>query len=310
MKLINNFPCYKKGYLEVDNNHRLYYECCGNPNGKPVLFLHGGPGAGFSNEDKRFFNPEKLNVILFDQRGAGKSKPFASIENNTTQNLVEDINQLLDFLSIEKILLFGGSWGSTLALVYAIQFPKKVIGMLLRGIFLGTKAGIDQFIQGGTAKKYPKEWQRFQSLVPEVERHNMAAYYLKNMINGTPAIRKKYAYEWAFYEISIYKRGITKEEVHKIVMAMPYESLSIMEAHYSKNYCFLPDNYILDNTKVLENIPTILVQGKYDEICPPRFALQLHATLEKTDLFLVEAGHSDSEPEIETVLIREMEKFQ
>ena len=284
----------------------------GNPNGKPVLFLHGGPGAGFSDDSSRFFNSDIFNVIFFDQRGASRSLPFGNIEENTTQDLVNDINQLLDFLNIEKVLLFGGSWGSTLALVYAIQNAERVTGMLLRGIFLGDKASVDYFINGGVKAQFSEVWERFESLVPPNERGNIPRYYLEKMLSEDETISNRFAYEWAYYEMSIYKQGVTSDnEIKELVNNMSFKSLSIMEAHYCANYCFIPEGYILNNTKVLKNIKTVIVQGKHDVICPPRFAEQLHQTFgEQSTLYLVNAGHASSEPEIEAVLKREMELME
>ena len=302
---------YKKGYLKVNSVHSLYYECYGNPTGKPVLFLHGGPGAGFSDADKRFFNPSIFNVILFDQRGASHSQPFGNIEENTTQDLVNDINRLLDFLNIGKVLLFGGSWGSTLALVYAIQHAERVTEMLLRGIFLGNKASIDYFINGGVKEQFPKVWARFENLVPQNERDNIPTYYLNKMLSKDEEVSNRYAFEWAYYEMSIYKQGITSdEEIKKLVDNMPFKSLAIMEAHYCANYCFIPDDYILNNIKAIENIKTVIVQGQHDVICPPIFAEQLHQAFgQQSTLHLVNAGHASSEPAIEAVLKKEVENF-
>ena len=301
---------YKKGYLKVSSIHSLYYECYGNPNGKPVLFLHGGPGAGFSDADKHFFNPSIFNVIFFDQRGASHSKPFGNIEENTTQDLVADINHLLGFFKIEKVLLFGGSWGSTLALVYAIQNADRVTGMLLRGIFLGDKANIDYFINGGIKAQFPEVWTRFESLVPPNKRDNIPSYYLEKMLSEDEKISNRFAYEWAYYEMSIYKQGVTSDdEIKELVNNMSYKSLSIMEAHYCVNYCFIPEGYILNNTKVLKNIKTVIVQGEHDVICPPRFAEQLQKALKTSTLYMVDAGHASSEPNIEIALKREIELF-
>ena len=301
---------YQKGYFEVSSIHSLYYECYGNSGGEPVLFLHGGPGAGFSDDDKQFFNPSRFNVIFFDQRGANRSRPFGSIEENTTQDLVNDINQLLDFLNIEKVLLFGGSWGSTLALVYAIQNADRVTGMLLRGIFLGNKGGIDYFINGGVKTQFPAVWNRFEQLVPQDKRDNIPNYYLGKMLSDDEEISNQYAYEWAYYEMSIYKQGVTSdEEIKQLVADMPYKSLSIMEAHYCKHYCFLPEEYILNNAKTLANIKTVIVHGEHDVICPVRFAKQLHQAMENSTLYIVDAGHASSELEIEAVLKREVELF-
>lgn len=293
----------KTGFLNVSETHKLYYEVCGNPLGETILFLHGGPGAGFSDEDKRFFNFEKQQVIFFDQRGASKSLPFGSIEENTTQDLVSDINKLLDSLEVDKFVIFGGSWGSTLGLVYSIQFPYRVKGLLLRGVFIVDKESIDHFLNGGVAKEFPEVWKRFSENVPKESKLSIIEYYKNKMLNGTDEEKKHFSYEWAFYEISIFKKGIQQNEVEAIISQFPYESLSIMETHYLSNGCFLKENYILDNIKQIETIPIKIVHGKDDAICPVSAAIELNSKLKNSELFIVEGGHSDSEPEIEEKLI-------
>lgn len=293
----------KTGFLNVSETHKLYYEVCGNPLEETILFLHGGPGAGFSDEDKRFFNFEKQQVIFFDQRGASKSLPFGSIEENTTQDLVSDINKLLDSLEVDKFVVFGGSWGSTLGLVYSIQFPYRVKGLLLRGVFIVDKESIDHFLNGGVAKEFPEVWKRFSENVPKESKLSIIEYYKNKMLNGTDEEKKHFSYEWAFYEISIFKKGIQQNEVEAIISQFPYESLSIMETHYLSNGCFLKENYILDNIKQIETIPIKIVHGKDDAICPVSAAIELNSKLKNSELFIVEGGHSDSEPEIEEKLI-------
>ncbi|WP_161595831.1 prolyl aminopeptidase [Flavobacterium pectinovorum] len=291
----------EKGYLKVNEIHEIYYEVCGV--GEPYLFVHGGPGAGFSEKDKRFFDFEKHKVVFFDQRGASKSKPFTSIEQNTTQDLVDDINLLLSYLKIERINIFGGSWGTALSLVFAIQNPEKVKSLLLRGLFLANKTTIDHFVGGGLKKEYPKEWNRFINNVPANSTLTISAYYLDQMLNGTLENKEFYCYEWAYYEISIFKKGIQENEIDTILKEFPYYSLSIMEAHYLSNNCFLEDNYILNNCKVLETIPTIIIHGKNDAICPVEYTEEFHRHLENSTLYIEDAGHSDSEPEIEKRII-------
>jgi proline iminopeptidase len=289
----------KSGFLKVSEIHKLYYEVCGNPDAETILFLHGGPGAGFSEKDKRFFNFEKQRVIFFDQRGASKSLPFACIEENTTQDLVNDINKLLDYLVIDKVAIFGGSWGTALGLVYAIQNPSRVKGLLLRGVFIVDKESMEHFLNGGVEKEFPEVWERFSKNVPKESKSSIIEYYQHKMLNGTAEEKKYYSYEWAFYEISIFKKGIQKNEVEEILSQFPYESLSIMETHYLSNGCFIKENYILDNLKKIEAIPVKIVHGIDDAICPVIVAIELNSKLKNCELFIVEGGHSDSEPEIE-----------
>lgn len=299
---MNSKQLTKTGFLKVSKNHKIYYEDCGNPNGEIILFIHGGPGAGFSEIDKRFFNFDIHRVLFFDQRGASKSIPFGCIEENTTQDLINDINKLLDYLAIDKVLIFGGSWGTTLGLVYAIQNPNRIRGLLLRGVFLANKDSVEHYLNGGVKKEFPEIWKRFSQNVPKESNLSIAEFYLDKMINGTPEEKRHFSYEWAFYEISIYKKDILKEEVVAVLERIPYESLSIMETHYLRNNYFFNENYILKNLSQIELIPIKIVHGKDDAICPVRFAIDLNSKLKNSEIFVLEGGHSDSEPEIENKL--------
>lgn len=291
----------EKGYLKVSDIHEIYYEVQGR--GKPYLFIHGGPGAGFSENDKRFFDFEKHKVIFFDQRGASNSRPFASIKDNTTQDLVNDINALLDHLNITEINIFGGSWGTALGLVFAIQNPKKVKSLLLRGVFLADQKSIYHFLGGSLKSQYPREWNRFEKNVPTETSLSISEYYLDQMLNGTPENKEFYCYEWAYYEISIFIKGIKENEIDSILKQFPYQSLSIMEAYYMSQNCFLEDHYILNNTKIIQDIPTIIIHGKHDAICPVEYTRVFHNKLRQSTLYLENAGHSDSEPAIEKRII-------
>ena len=302
----NDFAPYQHGYLDVSDAHQLYYELYGNPKGIPVLFLHGGPGAGFSDKDKQFFDPDIYRVIFFDQRGASRSKPFGSIENNTTQHLIKDINQLLDHFNLKKVCLFGGSWGSTLALVYAIQFPERVSGMVLRGIWLANKYGLDHYIRGGIKEFFPEVWERFANLVKEGQ--NPVDYYLKNMLSDDKKLSDKYAYEWAYYEMSFYTINKIADPAESL-KTFSYKSMAIMEAYYIKNNCFIPDDYILNNCHKIKDIKTSIVQGRYDFICPPVQAFSLHQQLNNSRLNVVNAGHASTDEEIKNSLISELKRI-
>lgn len=305
------FPAsYKSGYLSVSGGHEIYYELYGNPKGVPVLFFHGGPGGGFEEKHKAFFDPKKHNVLFFDQRGAGKSKPFASIENNTTWDLIEDAKKLVDFIGFKKVFVFGGSWGSTMALLFAIKYPKMVNGLLLRGIFLGSADELDSFYYPGDAISFffPEVWERFISLVPENKRSHALEYYFEQMCSAGKD-KKKYLYEWSIYESCVlsidHDVAATEKELQK---ADSYKALSILEAYYFVNKCFLEDNYILNNIDKIQHIPTVIIQGRYDVVCPPRYAYKLHEALKDSKLYFVKAGHSGSDSEIKRKLIEEMSK--
>ena len=297
---------YNSGFLPVSFGHNLYFEECGNPNGKPILFLHGGPGAGCSARDSRFFDSQKWRVILFDQRGSGRSWPFGSIAQNTTWHLVDDIRLLINFLNIDKVVLFGGSLGSTLALVFSISQPSKVSGMILRGIFLGEKEEIDYYLKGGVANHFPESWKRYASMVPLEHSMNPAPYYREKIISGTTLERKVFSLEWARFEESILhlkpsEPNTTETEINDC----PFESLAIMESHYLLQNCFMEDRFIIKNADNIPKVPTVIIQGRYDIVCPPISAYRLAAVLPHAKTCMVIAGHSSSDSEIMNKLISE-----
>ncbi len=301
-----NEESYQSGYIDVTDGHSLYYELYGNPKGIPVLFLHGGPGAGFSDTDKQFFDANRYNVLFFDQRGASRSKPFGSIKHNTTQHLLQDIDYILDELNFDKVYVFGGSWGSSLALVYAIHNPKRVLGLIIRGIWLANKYGLDHYMNGGINEFFPDVWQRFKSLVPEGE--NPVSYYLNKMLSDNQEESNKYAYEWAYYELSFYT--INKiEDPAELLKGFSYKSLAILEAHYIHNKCFIPEDHIMENIDKIAHIKTAIVQGRYDFICPPAQAFRLYSGLKNATLHLTNAGHSSSDTDTKSTLIRELERI-
>ena len=302
-------PPYDHGHLDVGDSHRLYYERYGKPGGIPVLYVHGGPGAGFGDDDKAFFDPDVFDVVLFEQRGAGRSEPFASLEANHTDALVADVNRILDRFEIGKTLLFGGSWGSTLSLVYAIRNVSRVSAMLLRGIFLATRESIDHFAGGGVAPFFPEIWERFIGHVPEEHHDDVSAYYLTQMRSSDEEIRERYCYEWAHYELSLIKLDEAAVNMTEMLEHYNYRSLAPLEAHYMANRCFLPEGYILDHVGVLANTPASIVHGRYDIICPARDAYELHRRWPDSQLHFVCAGHSASEEAIRDKLIAEMDRF-
>lgn len=303
------YPAYKTGFLKVPHGHNLYYELYGNPKGKPVLFLHGGPGAGFREKHKRFFDPKVWNVILFDQRGAGRSTPFANLYENTTVNLVADINLLLDKLKIERVVLFGGSWGSTLALVYALAHPERVKGMIMWGIFLCNKSDRDYYLGGGSAAFVPEAWERFVSLVPSKYKKDPATFYFRQLNSTNEKAKEKFAYEWAFYESRLINPDASEKTINKLVKDFSYKSLAPLEAHYIINGGFFPENYILKNAANLSGIATVIVQGRYDYCCPPTNAYQLSQKIKGSKLIIVNAGHASSERPLERQLTKALNDF-
>ncbi len=306
MAAIKNIESYQKGYIPVGDGHELYYELYGNPKGIPVLFLHGGPGAGFSDSDKQFFDKRRYHVLFFDQRGTSRSKPFGSIENNTTAHLIHDINLILNKLNFDKGYVFGGSWGSTLALVYAIHHPERVSGLILRGIWLANDYGIEHYIGGGIREFFPDVWNRFANLVKEGEKP--VDYYLKQMLSNDEKLGNRYAYEWARYEMSFYTiRKI--EDTDDLLDTLSYKSMAILEAYFIKNRCFLPEDFIMKNVDKIKDIPTTIVQGRFDFICPPVHAFRLHDGLNHSTLNITISGHSSSDPENKKKLISEMRRI-
>ncbi len=306
MKLYPARKPYRKGYFPVGNGHELFYALYGNPNGIPVLFVHGGPGAGCNANAHRHFDPKKFNILTVDQRGAGKSRPYASLRANTTKKLVQDFRKLLRFLKIKKVFLFGGSWGSCLSLCYAVKYPQTVKGMVLRGIYLGTRYENEYFLKGTPRTHFPEAWERFAGFAPRNYRNNPARYYWKMMNSKRQKTAYKYCYEWALYESSMLKLQYNLASVKKGMRGKWIVPLARLEAKYLMNDCFLPKNYIMRNVHKLKNIPVSIVHGRYDFVCTPDMAYQLHKALPKSKLFFVTAGHSLGDPEIRDRTMKEM----
>lgn len=301
------------GYFPVTDEHKLYYELVGNPKGIPVVFLHGGPGAGFGKNDRRFFNPKKFNVLLFDQRGAGKSKPFASTKNNTTQKLIQDIRVLTHhFFGDRKVFVFGGSWGSTLALAYSLAYPKKVLGILLRAVFLANSEDNADFFGGGTRLQYPDVWERFISNVPPAKRKNwrtIIAFFETKFRSKKASVRKKFSSEWSRFETSMLKVKYDPKEIEKRSREKRTLALAALEAHYIGKLCFMPDNYLIDNAHKLSGIPTTIVHGRHDKVCRPINAWRVHKAIKGSKLVFVNSAHSAHDENMEGQLREEMDIF-
>lgn len=302
---------YKTDYLKVSEIHEIYYELSGNSEGKPVFFLHGGPGGGTSPRARRFFNPEKFHIVLHDQRGAGQSKPKAEIKENTTQNLVSDIEKLRKHLGLGKILLVGGSWGSTLALAYAETYPENVRGIVLRGLFMATKGEIDHFYHGGTSLYFPDNYDRFINTLPDPERRPLPMYLFQLLQDEDPEVQKKYTVAWCRYEGKLAFLEVDDKLIEDwIEHHEPYD-FALLENYYMANQCFLEDKQLLDNTDKIIDIPVTIVQGRYDAICPPITAYLLHQKLPKSKLLIVErAGHTDYEDPLMSALVEAIKEFE
>ena len=290
--------------------HSLYYELVGNPAGIPCVYFHGGPGGGFEDGDKRFFDFKKYQVLFFDQRGAGRSRPFASTLENTTDLLIKDAFALMDVVGFKQALYFGGSWGSTLALVTAIHSPARCLGLILRGIFLGNKDANEYYLKGAWRTHLPDVWERFCAQVPRSFRDNPAPYYFRKMTGRDKGEIKKFCFEWARMELGMMKPFLPGPLLDKAVRSGPYVSLATLEAHYISQRCFLGPNYILRNAGVLSGLPTWILHGRFDFVCPPEHALQLHRVMRGSRLSFVEAGHSSRDPKLESALCAALSEFK
>ena len=302
---------YHSDFLEVSPIHKIHYELCGNRTGKPVFVLHGGPGGSCSPYMRRFFNPDKFHIVLHDQRGAGKSTPFAEIKGNTTQYLVEDIERLRTHLKLDKIVLFGGSWGSTLALAYGQTYPDHVSGMVLRGIFTATQAEIDHFYHGGVATYFPSVYDKFINGLPDPTRRPIPEYLFSLIESPDPDQRARYSRLWAAYELKICGLIMPDRQVDGYLRTMNPYAFARLENYYMANGCFLKEGQLLDNAPKLKDIPIVMVNGRYDVICPPINAYRLKQKLPHAKVILAEgAGHWMGEKPIEQELLRAMRQFE
>jgi proline iminopeptidase len=295
---------FATGFLKVSDIHELYWEISGNENGYPVIGLHGGPGGSAGPDMRQFFDPEKFKIILFDQRGAGRSKPKAEWRENNTQVLIEDINTLRNHLNIEgPAMIFGGSWGSTLAVAYAEAYPELVSGLVMRGIFLGSKYEIDHFFHGGTEAFFPGNFARLQSIVPNPQSLNYPEQLFQMTQIDDPAVREKAIKGWAYYEIRLVAMDMTDETCQQIVDNYDMTTFSVLENHYMMNNCFVGDGELLREADKIAHIPTYIVNGRYDFICPPKTAIALAAKFTTVKLDLPIAAHSSRSPAIARGLV-------
>ncbi len=301
---------YETGSLPLDGDHVMYWEQSGNPNGAPVLFIHGGPGAGTTPTHRRFFDPHHYRIVLFDQRGAGKSTPSASIEDNTTQHLIADIERLREALNIDRWLVFGGSWGSTLGLAYAQAHPQRCQGLILRGIFLCGPAEIDWFLYG-MGRFFPDAWRNFSEGVPEEERGDLLAAYRRRLENPDAEVNLPAARIWAAYEATCSTLRPNGDAV--AAMSDPSGALALarLEAHYLANGAFMENGALLDNIETIRHLPGVIVQGRYDMVCPPATADRLaQAWPEARYEIIPDAGHSALEPGIRAALLQATETMK
>jgi len=301
---------YRSGLLEVDNLHRIYWEECGNASGQPVVFLHGGPGAGSAPAHRRFFDPAQYRIVIFDQRGAGRSRPLGELKQNTTPLLIEDMESLRRSLGIERWLVFGGSWGSTLALAYAIAHPERCSGLVLRGIFLCRPSEIEWFLYG-VRNLFPEAWSAFAGAIPAAERGNLLAAYYRRLTDPDPAVHMPAARAWSIYEGSCSTLLASPETVAYFSSDVVALGLARIEAHYFTHQIFMRPNALLDNVARIRGIPAVMVQGRYDAVCPIITADDLHRAWPQAHYVVVpDAGHSAWEPGICAELVKATERFK
>jgi proline iminopeptidase len=304
---------YRTGRLRVSPLHELYFEESGNPEGKPVVFLHGGPGGGTSPGMRRFFDPKRYRIVLFDQRGSGKSRPHASLEDNTTWHLVADIEQLREHLAIERWQVFGGSWGSTLALAYAQKHPGRVTELVLRGIFLLRKSEIDWFYQDetGAGSLFPDRWEDFVAQIPAAERGDMVGAYYKRLTSRSARVRAAAAAAWSKWEAATSYLRASEKDIAKFDDPDLAAAFARIECHYFVNQGFLEsEEQLLRDVPRIRDIPAAIVQGRYDVVCPMRSAWALHRAWPEAALHVVpDAGHSAFEPGIARALVAATDAF-
>ncbi len=302
---------YHTGFLRVSEEHSIYYEESGNPKGKPVVFLHGGPGGGTSPKQRRFFDPSRYRIVLFDQRGCGKSRPHASLNDNTTWHLVSDIERLREELKVARWMVFGGSWGSTLALAYAEKHPERVTELVLRGIFLLRRWELEWFYQCGTSRLYPDAWKAYEELIPPAERGDFIAAYYKRLTSADESVRQQAARVWSVWEASTSHLLPDEDYIRSSGGDAFSLAFARIEAHYFVNHGFLSrENQLIEDVVRIRHVPTVIEQGRYDVVCPMQSAWELSRAFPEAKLKIVpDAGHSAYEPGIVHELVSAVDAF-
>lgn len=301
---------FETGYLDVGDGHQLYYEQSGNADGAPVVVLHGGPGGGSGPKLRQFFDPDHYRIVIFDQRGAGLSRPHASLESNTTQHLIGDIERLRETLSVSRWQVFGGSWGSTLALAYAQAHPDRVSELVLRGVFMLRPKELHWFYQHGASEIFPDAWQHYLAPIPEAERGNLLEAYHRRLTHEDESVRMEAARAWSIWEGST--SFLHPNEAARTEFGEPARALSMarIECHYFLNQGFMAPDQLLSNIDLIRHIPGVIVQGRYDVVCPPASAWELHAAWPESKLVMVpDAGHSAFETGNAAALIQATDHF-
>ncbi|MFO1397834.1 MAG: prolyl aminopeptidase [Burkholderiales bacterium] len=301
---------YASGRIALDAVHTMHWECCGNPRGVPVVFLHGGPGGGSLPHHRRFYDPAFWNIVVYDQRGAGRSTPCASVHANTTQNLVADLERLREALRIDRWLAFGGSWGSTLALAYAQAHPERMLGLVLRGIFLASRAEIDWFMHG-MRTIFPEAWRAFAEFLPPEERGDLLASYYRRLTDPDPAIHLPAAHSWDRYEGACSTLLPQPDAAAKFDADAAALAIARIEAHYFVHEAWLRDGELIAGVPRIRHLPCTIVQGRYDIVCPPVTAERLARAWPEAEYVVVpDAGHSVREPGITRELLAAVRRMQ
>jgi proline iminopeptidase len=310
--LYDPIETFEQGMLPVSSLHTIYYEQSGNPEGNPVVFLHGGPGGGTTPDYRRFFDPAAYRIVVFDQRGSGASTPYACLEENTTWDLVADIEKLREHLRIEKWVVFGGSWGSTLALAYAQTHPERVKALVLRGIFLVRKPELEWFYQKGVDAVFPDFYEEYVRLIPLEERGDMMGAYYRRLTSEDEAVRFAAAKAWSIFEGSTSKLFPDQKLIDDFGSPEKAVALARIECHYFLNNCFFDsEDYLIENVGKIRHIPTVIVQGRYDMVCPMMSAWDLHKAFPEAELVIVpDAGHSAFEKGNTSALVEATDKFK
>ncbi|NYT64108.1 prolyl aminopeptidase [Alcaligenaceae bacterium] len=302
---------YADGFLNTEDGHRVYWELCGNPAGKPAIFLHGGPGGGCSAVHRQLFNPERYKVLLFDQRGCGRSTPHASLENNTTQHLIHDMERLrTEVLQADKMLVFGGSWGSTLALAYAQTYPRQASEIIVRGIFTVRQEELRWFYQEGASRLFPDHWEGYLAPIPENERHDLISAYHRRLTSDDRKVQLAAAQAWTQWES--HTITLLPSAAHQQAHAADDAALAFarIENHYFMNQGFMEEGQLLRNAHLLHGIPGVIIQGRYDACTPAKTAWDLHNAWPQAEFHLVDdAGHAFDEPGILAKLLAATDKF-
>ncbi|NEP36495.1 prolyl aminopeptidase [Moorena sp. SIO3B2] len=302
---------YNQQTLTVSNLHTIYFEESGNPQGQPVVVLHGGPGGGSQPVYRQYFDPKKWRIVMFDQRGCGRSIPHAELEENTTWDLVRDIEKLRVKLGIQQWVVFGGSWGSTLSLAYSQTHPERCLGLILRGIFMLRQKEIRWFYQEGTSYIFPDAWEDYIKPIPEIERHDLISAYYRRLTSPDPQTRNSAARAWSIWEASTSKLFQDPTLIQKFGEGEFADAFARIECHYFVNKGFFePEDQLLRNVDRIKSIPGVIVQGRYDVVCPMVSAWELHQVWPEAELIVVpDAGHSMAEPGIRSALIEATDKF-